>query len=244
MTHEDLLKEATDPATDPERLRVLAYHEDEAVQRAAWRNPSLPETVWRWALLEGNPEAWANPMAPLYVLAWDDPSTFESAARWATYELWQDPERCSSEGKALLAAKVQEGWTTSINTIDMLWLLGKWVQAKGNGSPEHREVVRILVRCVRTAPNLTDKDRQALDFLKTWCMGGEYQIKESYELAFSTVVKSVIKFSDDFCSPEWYAVQDILVAVERQAGKEARAEHERLLADLIRQEMLLPPVVA
>lgn len=84
MTHEDLLKEASNPSTDPQRLRELVDHEDEAIYGAAWRNPSLPEDILRQALLGGFLEAWSNPMASLYVLTWtpreDDWRTLEDAA--------------------------------------------------------------------------------------------------------------------------------------------------------------------
>jgi len=61
----DTLEEATDPTTDLERLCHLAEHWDEAVRRAAWKNPAVPEDVWRRALFLGKPEAWSKPMAPI-----------------------------------------------------------------------------------------------------------------------------------------------------------------------------------
>jgi hypothetical protein len=55
-----LLQEASDPDTDPARLRELARHK-EAVRRAVWRNPSVPEDVWRDALLWGKPRGVGQP---------------------------------------------------------------------------------------------------------------------------------------------------------------------------------------
>lgn len=161
MSHDDLLQEASDPATAPERLGQLAFHQDDAVQRAAWKNPSLPEDVWRKTLLWGEPEAWANPMAPFYVLTWtprkNDPRSLEDAARWATKALWKEPTRCSSEGKTLLANKIQEEWFNSISGRRLISFLGEWANVNGTDSPQHREVVRITVLCVRTAPDITAK---------------------------------------------------------------------------------------
>jgi hypothetical protein len=245
MTQHDLLKEATDPATDPERLRELAQMMSEAVRRAVSKNPSVPEDVWGDALLQGWPEAWDNPMAPIYILTWtpreDNPDTLEDAIQVSTFALWKHPERCSLEGKALLNAKLQEWWATSEEADDMMNFLGRWVKEENGGSQEHREVVRVLVLCVRTTPDLTDDDRQALDLLEVWCAGGKDQRKEAYALASSQPVKYAY----------WSAINPFnmgstLSQVFRGVAwtKEAKAEHERLRADLIRREMPLPPVVA
>jgi hypothetical protein len=240
-------QEAADPATDPARLLELATHENVAVMQAAWRNPSLPEIEWRKVLLEGHPEAWANPMAPLYLLAWtpsqDDPRPLEEAAQWATDALRRDPKRCSPEGKALLASKITEWWTTSESIWHMMRFLGWWANMNGKDSPEHREVARILVLCVRTAPSLTDDDRQALDLLQPWRTGGKNRRYEAESLASSKAAKYVVWFALDPSNSPWSALHEVLEAVERTAGPQAKAEHERHLAGVIRQEMPLPPVV-
>jgi hypothetical protein len=247
MSYEDPLKEAADPATDPERLRELADHKDKAVRRAVWRNPSLPEDVWRNVFLEGGPEAWANPMTPLYVLTWtprqDDEFTLEAGARWATDMLWREPTRCSPEGKALLATKVQAWWATSENVRDMMMFLGWWCRYDGTRSAKHLEVLRILILCVRTAPDLTDEDRDALDLLKSWCAGGEDRCKEAEDLASSDAVKDTVSFALDCEHSPWNAIYEMLWAVDGNGGASAKAEHERLLADVIRHARPLPPVV-
>jgi hypothetical protein len=242
------LQEASNPATDPARLRQLAQYRNDAVKRALWRNPSLPEDVWRTALLEGEPETWANPMAPIYVLTWtpreDDVRVLERAARWAAVDLWREPERCSLEGKALLNAKVQEGWLTCESTSDMMNFLGGWAYPKKNESSEHREVVRILVLCVRTAPHLSKEERQALDILEAWTKGGQDRWEEAYELVSARIVADVCWFAKDAKNNPSNAIYEVLKAVEYGSGTQGRAEHERMLTDLIRREMPLPPVVA
>jgi hypothetical protein len=243
----DPLDEATDPTTDPERLGQLAYHEDLEVHRAAMRNPSLPEDVWREALLDGEPEAWSNPMAPFYILAWtprneNDPYTPVYAARLATEVLWEAPERCSPEGKALIAAKIQEWWATSEDET-MIAFLGGWVRAKGSDSIEHKEVMRITILCVRTDLNLTAEDRQALDLLEAWAAGGKKRHDEANFLASTKAVKDTILFARNISLGPGYAyfqvVENFLVG--KQGTKE---ECYRFLTDLIRKAMPLPPVVA
>lgn len=254
MAHDDPLQEAADPSTDPERLRDLVEHGDDdedkdwAVYQAAIRNPSVPEDVWRMALLRGRPEAWSNPMAPLYLLAWtprqDDPNVLERGARYATFPLWREPDRCSLEGKALLGAKVQAWWTTSENAVNMMELLGWWAAAKENESVEHLEVLRILVLCVRTAPNLTPNDRQALDLLEAWSAGGADRRKEAYFLVDSEAVKCTIRFAWKSSKGPWIAMYEVLGTIRHTAGEQAGNEHDRLMADVIRGAMPLPPVVA
>ena len=61
MTADDMLREASDPTTPVERLRVLyakatGHHYDAVV-----RNPSLPLDLLRWELLAGSTMAWFNP---------------------------------------------------------------------------------------------------------------------------------------------------------------------------------------
>lgn len=243
----DPLQEAADPSTDSERLGELFRHNTWEVARAAILNPSLPEDVWREAFLGECPEAWANPMASFYLLAWiprdDDSFTLDGVARLTAYTLWKAPGRCSVEGKTLLNAKLQEWWATSKKATGMMSFLKEWGVSKNIGSPEHREVVRVLIQCVRTAPNLTDEDRQALDLLEAWTAGGEDRRKEAKTLASSMAPKDAVRFSLDPPQHSGKTIHEVLWIVERGAGRSARTEHERMLADLIRQAMPLPPVV-
>jgi hypothetical protein len=244
MAH-DPLQEASDPTTALERLGELAQHKEVAVRQTAWRNPSLPEDVWREILLEGEPEAWANPMAPFYILTWtqreEDVRSLEDAAYFVTHTLFFEPERCSPEGKALLASKMQEWWATCESVGDMMRSLGWWASVNSEGSFEHREVVRLLVLCVRTAPDLTADDRQALDLLAAWSEGGEDRRKEGYALASSKAITETHKFAQKLARSPWGAIFRVLEAVQGRAGNQARDEHSRILADLIRQERPLPP---
>jgi hypothetical protein len=254
MAEPDPLQEASDPTTDPERLRELARQKAWAVLLAVWRNPSLPEDVWREAVFSIFPEAWDNPIAPIYLLAWtpreqDAGRTLVHAVRWTTVALWRNPERCSSEGKALLAAKVQEWWATSEESEDMMDYLGEWAKAKGDDSPEHREVVRMVVLCVRTAPDLHREDRQALDLLEAWAAGGQDLRKKAQVLASSEAVTDTVAFALQQSWRPLYAINEVIIANSvalTNQGKElqeAETENSRRLADVIRQAMPLPPVV-
>jgi hypothetical protein len=162
--------------------------------------------------------------------------------------LWETPERCSPEGKVLLNAKVQEGWASCASTSDMMSLLGEWVYVKGDGSVEHREVLRIVILCVRTTPNLTTEDRQTLDLLEAWTAGGQDRRKETEALASSEAVKGTVRFALDPSYPTWEAIRELYKIVtankQGQERKEASAEHQRRLTNLIRRERPLPPVVA
>lgn len=228
-----------------ERLRELADHRNRAVYQAAWKNPSLPEDVWHETLVKGEPEAWANPMAPIYLLTWiprkDDTNTLAYAAYLAQFRSLREPSRCSAEGKALLSIKVQEAWVASELAEEMMIFLGWWVGHKGKDSSEHRKVVHILVSCVRTVPNLTNKDDRALDILQDWSMGGKDQRKKAKALADSQVVKRALKFAQNTSCGPWHAMYDVLDSLNRTTTVN-RVNHSRMLADLIRIEMPLPPV--
>jgi hypothetical protein len=246
MAH-DPLQEASDPTTTPERLEELADHEDLAVMRATWRNPSLPEDVWRTALLRGELETWDNPMAPFYVMTWtpreDDTDPLETGSRMAAVDLLCEPECCSAEGKALLNAKVQEWWAITVNTYDMILLLQGWAEAKGDGSPEHKEVLRILLLCLRTDPAITDEDRQVFDLLEAWIAGSKDRRNEAETLADSTVADDTCLFARNTLHSPWNPIYELLNYIELTEGEEAEAAHDRLMADVIRRAMPLPPVV-
>jgi hypothetical protein len=249
---ERLIQEASAPETDPERLQELANSTDDDVRRSAWKNPNLPEEVWRKILLRGAPEAWANPMAPFYLLAWtprkDDWRTLEYAALVATESLWVKPEQCSVEGKQLLTTKVFEWWTTSESALDMMHFLARWASFRGIGSQEHKDVMQILVQCVKTMPNLTREDRDLLHSVEQWSKGREPHPTEVAETNYSDPVRYTYLSTKNPFPNTMYAVHKVLeyVASKKskdrlQAYKEANAEHNRLLAELIRQEMPVPP---
>ena len=248
-----LLEEAADPETDPERLRHLAKHAAKAVERVVIQNPVVPEDVWRKALLEGDPEAWSNPMAPIYLLVWSpqpgDWRTIEDGARRAAIYLWENPDRCSPDGKVLINCKILEWWAYSVSALHMIEYIQSWASAKGTESEEHKALVRLLVLCVRTVPNLTAEDRQALDLLDAWCAGGEDRSREAQALASLNVVLLTVlaAINPSGSHISWGVIYDVLESVavgkEWNESKKAKAEHDRLLADLIRKEMPLPPLV-
>ena len=263
--HKDPLEEASDPATDTERLRYLANHKREDVRLAAIQNPGVPEDVWRKALLEGLPEAWSNPMAPIYLLVWSpqpgDQSTLESAIRRAAYPLIWNHNRCSPNGKVLLSDHIMRWWAASVSALDMM----DFLMCKENFSDDDKSLVRILVLCARTMHDLPSKDRQALDLLDAWCAGGEDRRVEAQSLASLSYVKMIVELSQgspwrDPCSfvkrmvefsqgyPWINPCSIISDMIEKAAvGKEgterdkAKDAQNRLLADLIRKEMTLPP---
>lgn len=166
--------------------------------------------------------------------------------RWVMPVLWEDPERCSTEGKALIAPKVQEWWVTSQAAEEMIRFLGWWAYDKGKDSPEHLEVLRIILLCLRTIPDLHGDDQQVLDLLQSWIAGGADQRKKAEGLAFSWTVKYVCRFARDPSSDPAYAIFEILKVAaygkKDSDGEEVRVQHSRHLADLIRQARPLPPM--
>lgn len=121
--------------------------------------------------------------------------------------------------------------------------LGWWAKEKGKDSLEHRQAVRVLVHCVRTAPHLTVKDCQALDLLDAWNQGDENKCKEAYALANAEVVNDACRFAQNNSYNINDVIFDIIKAVAMTAGMQASSKHSSLLADVIRREMPLPPVV-
>jgi hypothetical protein len=247
-TLESLIQEASDPETDPERLQELANSRKDSVRRAAWQNSNLPEEVWRNALLEGHPEAWDNPMAPFYLLAWTprekDPQTLEFAARSATSTLWREPERCSTDGKVLIATKVMEWWATSKSTQDMIGFLVELVQVHGIGSREHKQLIRILVKCVRTTPNLTPEDLDLLNSIEQWSKGLHQNPPNVFLVNYQVpVTHTYLSINYPISNPRIAIYNVVRSSVKKmvQSYPEAKAEHNRFLAELIRQEMPVPP---
>jgi hypothetical protein len=87
---DDLRREASDPATSPERLRQLCQHEDAGwtTATAALRNPSLPLDVLRSWLTDREPAfqrlgrqvaAWHNPAVLLLLMSEPHPDLREGA---------------------------------------------------------------------------------------------------------------------------------------------------------------------
>jgi hypothetical protein len=247
------IQEASDPETDPERLQELTQPKYYQVHRSLWKNPNLPEDFWRKALLNGQPEAWANPMSPFYLLSWapreKDWRTLEEVAQSATEWLWKEPERCSVEGKQLLAAKVTEAWATWPSALKMMAFLRRWAYFRGIDSQEHKDVVRILVQCVRTTPGLTQKDLDLLQSIEQWSKGLQQNPPNLGEDNHSQVVKQMHQAITNRLFSYRFVVYAVLEEVsynkskdyDSQDYKEAKKEHDRFLADLIRREMPVPP---
>jgi len=81
-TKHPLWGELNDPSTTTGRLRAihhgLAYTNglDSYLFAALLRHPSLPHSLWRHYLMEGNPYLWGNPMTPLCMM--DPPNGWEA----------------------------------------------------------------------------------------------------------------------------------------------------------------------
>jgi hypothetical protein len=235
MTHEDLLQEASDPSTDSERLRELARHEDDVVMKAAWMNPSLPEDAWRAGFLDGYPEAWANPMAPIYLLTWtpreDDDSFLEDATRWATGFLWETPSRCSIEGKTLIATKFTEWWSEMEFDLPefSLSLLTFFAKDNDEGEDGFCRILRLTAERLKKIENLTGKDIRALEIFEDWCLDHVDSFGPNKLMIDSEVIKNFFELHKDFHFDFWLS----LVMAEKFArsgqehGKEEAIEFSK-----------------
>jgi hypothetical protein len=259
-----LLQEAEDPVTAPERLEELIVDRRLfapnlrglrlKIQEAIWSNPSCPTDILRGSLLSGNIEAWSNPMAPLLVLTWtpspdDEDATIEDGARTATRFLLRGTHRGESKTttddvKKLIAFKIIEWWNKA-NDSNMLMYLGEWAMAKGPKSKEYKDAMRIGILCARNIPALSSKDAQAIDLIEEWISNGKDVRKNALKLANSPTVKSIIKSAmDDEFNPGvamQLAAQEI---ADRGGGEKAFQEYLGRMANKIRQEIPVPPVVA
>jgi hypothetical protein len=93
---------------------------------------------------------------------------------------------------------------------------------------EHREVVRILVLCVRTAPNLTTEDRQALDLLEAWSAGGEDRRKEAKPWPTPWPSRTPFDLLWILRNHPWERNYEVLEAIGLTQGRnEGKAEHDR-----------------
>jgi hypothetical protein len=153
------------------------------------------------------------------------------------------------EGKQLLAAKVTEAWATCPSAADMMNFLGRWASSRGIGSQEHKNVMRILVQCARTTPNLAPKDINLLRSIEQWSKGLQQDPPKIGEDDYSKPVKGTHQAIKNYPSHYRFAMDAVLneVAYNKskartsQAHQKAKKEHDRLLAELIRQEMPVPP---
>jgi hypothetical protein len=140
--------------------------------------------------------------------------------------------------------KLTEWWATSTSASDMIKFLGEWAEDFGEMSAEHREAVRILLLCIKTMPNLTTKDQEAIGLLEAWSQGGADERKKAKAMKTSNFVQLACQFACHHqCNPGASIENLLQVLTENEPDgqrKEARAQQESLLADLIRQEMPLP----
>lgn len=246
------LQEALDENTDPERLRELVSHKDLEVRRAALSNPSVPENIWRQKLLGLHPTAWNNPMAPIYILAWvddeDEDRSIQNVARKTVPWVLVHPELSSLQAKQLISAKVIEWWATSKNGPQMMLYLEKFYDPEEN-EEEHRQLVGLAILCVSTIPHLSSDDKEALSTLSEWVQGKEDSRQRALKLAKNVLVQRCIYFASD---PE-LPVADLIGEVSGEVASQtvqvidffkAAADHDEVLADLIRGAMSVPPVLA
>jgi hypothetical protein len=246
------LQEALDENTDPERLRELVSHKDLEVRRAALSNPSVPEDIWRQKLLSLHPAAWNNPMAPFYILAWvddeDEDRSIQNVARKTVPWVLSHPELSSPQAKQLISAKVIEWWATSKDGPKMMFYLEKFYDPKENGA-EHRQLVEVAILCVSTFPHLSLDDTAALSILKEWVQGKENSPQRALKLAKNVLVQRCIYFALDPDLPVADLIGDVSCEVARETARESEffetsAKHDEVLADVIRDAMPTPPVLA
>jgi hypothetical protein len=249
------LQEASDPATDPERLDELTEEENPSIRRAAWRNPSLHEDTWRWIFSRGTPEAWANPMAPIYVFAWtpkDDgeKDVPERSARLACIYLMKEPGRSSNEGKSLINSVLVEWWGKSMNLNHMLSHLMDAAFVEGAGHPRHRQVVRAMVRLVRETIGLAREDSEALDILERWSEGEEVDLDQELSTRSNLRdVKNIFIYANNPSYPmaRLAVTLDSLAKEKMSKGLPSSVAYEevhRHMADLLRDLFPMPWVLA
>jgi hypothetical protein len=246
------LEEALDENTDPERLRKLVRHEDQAVKRAALSNPAVPEDIWREKLLGLHPMAWNNPMAPFYLLTWVEPedeyASIKNAARKVVPWVLMHPDLASQQAKQLISAKVIEWWQTSKDAPKMMLYLEKFYLGNEN-DVEHRQLVKLAMLCVSTVTYLSQDDVAALHLLEEWVQGKEDSRHRALALAKDKLVKRCIENAFDPDAPVADLIGDVSSDMARATVSESEffetsAKHDEVLADVIRGAMPVPPVLA
>jgi hypothetical protein len=254
MTPPDLLQEASDPATDPERLRQFANSRLHGIKNAAWKNPSLPESTW-WSILV-NPEAWDNPMASLYLLTESHPdskATKRYGARTSTIALMSAPERASEEAKSLLDSILLEWWNSTVSPYGMLEYLGNWASFKRFCSERHRKVVDIL-RLILQKEWRTGmvEERMVLsameDFYKGNCNKSLLEDLSREDLL--QCYQDAILYTLDLQEDPSYSLRALIqflandAAAKGEAYDEAARRYMEAFANLIRREMPTPPLAS
>lgn len=98
--------------------------------------------------------------------------------------------------------------------------------------------------CVRP-PDLTAEDRQVLDRLDAWSAGGEDNRFQSTHKIISSAVRKAVEFSLNCYVNSGLSGLIVSIGSNKRGAErdDAMDAHNQMMADLIRREMPLPPVV-
>jgi hypothetical protein len=247
-----LEREASDPATDPTRLKDLAGHHFAAVSSAAKKNPSLLMEDLRTFLLEGKPDAWDNPMAPLLLLAWtplpsDNYETLEVSSARCIYELIQNPNVVSAEAKELISAKTIEWWNSNQAPLQMFSYLSWWYKRPFRGEELRRKVVHVYVLFAKTIPNLSAEERSFLERMETWSDGRVQKFPSSIVGSIRQEMQSIVNFAQGK-SPTAGDLSHYVCSVVAEHLNDPNEyldvyiEHEQRLLEIFRREIPVPPL--
>lgn len=108
-----LLREAADPATDPDRLAELVNSPMTGVARLAKSNPALPAPLHRSLLEAGSIWAWMNPQTPFTLLIEGTSDEIRQSARQAAIWVWSPTHAFDPIVLRNALAPVLEPWWAS-----------------------------------------------------------------------------------------------------------------------------------
>lgn len=230
----ELLVEASDPATPPERLLKLADDPDmpEEVGSAATRNPSLPmETHAEW-LRSGNIDAWANPQTPFTMLVHGTPHlgaarAVQGIARLGLAERLRDI-------RPTIVPVLKAWWAEEINGEVMaryISELGLWV--KGQPEPRlYRLATRMALLPVWEAIDdmgpWKGRLRPLVEELEAWVDGASKQPLKSIRQQVRAALNQIQQ--DGIGTEAWYASTSENVAKALDAAAYGNGEQAFLNA--------------
>lgn len=254
MARPDLLQQAADPATDPERLREFAISKFEGLKQAAWKNPSLPESTW-WSILV-NPEAWDNPMASLYLLVANHPDPRMAknyGARQSSIFLMKDPTRASEQAKLLLDSVLLEWWNSTVSPYGMVEYLAEWASFKGFCGERHQKVVGLLRLILQEDGRVKMvNEKKALSAMEAFSKGDcnkDVLTRLTME-DLTQWYQDAVLYTLDILNDPSYSLRALIQDLANEATEtgdpydEAARRHMEAFANLIRREVPTPPLAS